>query len=258
MKTWFITGSSRGMGRIWTEAALERGDRVAATARNPDSLADLTNRFGDSVLPLELDVTRPEQAQQAVEKAHSHFGRLDVVVRALFETNFYGTLRVIKAALPILREQKSGHIIGVSSTLGIIAMPLIGYYSMSKWAIESLHESLALEVKALGINVTIVEPGAFATEFGTGALQSQEMDVYRPLREGFMKRMATMERGNPQATAAAVLKLVDAENPPLRFMLGCHNLPAAKAAFAERLATWEAWEQVSNAAQGESIRGAHK
>jgi NAD(P)-dependent dehydrogenase (short-subunit alcohol dehydrogenase family) len=277
MKTWFITGSSRGMGRIWTEAALERGDRVAATARNPDSLADLTKRFGDSVLPLALDVTRPEQTQQAIEQAHSHFGRLDVVVnnagfplvgtveeaseedvRAVFETNFYGTLGVIKAALPILRQQKSGHIIGVSSTLGIIAMPLIGYYSMTKWAVESLHESLALEVNALGIKVTIIEPGAFATEFGTGALQSQPMEVYRPLREGFMKRMATMERGNPQATAAAVLKLVDAENPPLRFMLGCHNLPAAKAAFAERLATWEAWEEVSNTAQGESIRGAHK
>jgi NAD(P)-dependent dehydrogenase (short-subunit alcohol dehydrogenase family) len=228
MKTWFITGSSRGMGRIWTEAALERGDRVAATARNPDSLADLTKRFGDSVLPLALDVTRPEQTQQAIEQAHSHFGRLDVVVnnagfplvgtveeaseedvRAVFETNFYGTLGVIKAALPILRQQKSGHIIGVSSTLGIIAMPLIGYYSMTKWAVESLHESLALEVNALGIKVTIIEPGAFATEFGTGALQSQPMEVYRPLREGFMKRMATMERGNPQATAAAVLKLVD-------------------------------------------------
>jgi NAD(P)-dependent dehydrogenase (short-subunit alcohol dehydrogenase family) len=273
MKTWFITGSSRGLGRIWTEAALERGDRVAATARNPDSLADLTKRFGDAVLPLALDVNRPEQAQQAVEHAHSHFGRLDVVInnaayplagtieeaseeeiRALFETNFYGTLRVIKAALPILREQGNGHIIGVSSTLGIVAMPVIGYYGVSKWAIEALHESLAMEVKAFGIKVTIIEPGAYATEFGAGAARSQEMEVYRPLREQFMERLSTMERGNPQATAAAVLKLVDAENPPLRFMLGCHNLPAAKAAYAERLATWETWEAVSNAAQGESVR----
>lgn len=274
MKTWFITGSSRGFGRIWTEAALERGDRVAATARNPESLADLTKRFGDAVLPLALDVTQPGQAQQAVEQAHAHFGRLDVVInnagfplvgtieeaseddiRSLLETNFYGTLRVIKAALPILRRQKGGHIIGVSSTLGIVAMPLIGYYSVSKWAVESLHESLAMEVKGLGINVTLIEPGAYATEFGAGALRSQEMEVYRPLRERFMERLSTMERGNPQATAAAVLQLVDAEAPPLRFMLGRHNLPAAKAAYAERLATWAAWEEVSNAAQGESVQG---
>jgi NAD(P)-dependent dehydrogenase (short-subunit alcohol dehydrogenase family) len=273
MKTWFITGSSRGLGRIWTEAALERGDHVAATARNPDSLADLTKRFGDAVLPLALDVTRPEQAQQAIEQAHAHFGRLDVVINnaayplagtieeaseeeicALFETNFYGTLRVIKAALPLLRQQGNGHIIGVSSTLGIVAMPVIGYYGVSKWAIEALHESLAMEVKAFGINVTIIEPGAYATEFGAGAARSQEMEVYRPLRERFMESLSKMERGNPRATAAAVLKLVDAENPPLRFMLGCHNLPAAKAAYAERLATWEAWEAVSNAAQGESVR----
>jgi NAD(P)-dependent dehydrogenase (short-subunit alcohol dehydrogenase family) len=273
MKTWFITGSSRGFGRVWTEAALERGDRVAATARNPDSLSDLTKRFGDAVLPLALDVTRPGQAQQAIEKAHGYFGRLDVVinnaafpllgtieeaseedVRSVLETNLYGTLRVIKAALPILRRQNGGHIIGVSSTLGIIAMPLIGYYSMSKWAIESVHESLAMEVKALGIKVTIIEPGAYATEFGVGALRSQELDVYRPLRERFMESLSKMERGNPQATAAAILKLVDAENPPLRFMLGRHNLPAAKAAYTERLATWAAWEEISNAAQGESVR----
>jgi NAD(P)-dependent dehydrogenase (short-subunit alcohol dehydrogenase family) len=273
MKTWFITGSSRGMGRIWAEAALERGDRVAATARNPDSLSDLKKRFGDAVLPLALDVTRPEQAQQAVEQAHYRFGRLDVVVnnaayplagtieeareedvRALLETNFYGTLRVIKAALPILRQQRSGHIIGVSSTLGIIVMPVIGYYSVSKWAVEALHESLAMEVRDLGIKVTIVEPGAYATEFGAGAVRAEEMEAYRPLRQRFMESLATLERGNPQATAAAMLQLVDAEHPPLRFMLGCHNLPAARAAFAERLSTWEAWEAVSNAAQGESVR----
>lgn len=165
MKTWFITGSSRGLGRIWAEAALERGDHVAATARKLDSIADLKERFGDAVLPLALDVSHPDQAQQAVEQAHSHFGQLDVVInnaayplvgtieeasekdiRAQFETNFYGTLRVIKAVLPILRKQGHGHIIGVSSTLGIVAMPIIGYYSVSKWAIESLHESLAMEV----------------------------------------------------------------------------------------------------------------
>jgi NAD(P)-dependent dehydrogenase (short-subunit alcohol dehydrogenase family) len=274
-KTWFITGASRGFGRIWAESALKRGDKVAATARQLTAVADLKERFGDAVLPLALDVAEPGQAGQAVAQAHDHFGKLDVVVnnagypligtveeaseaevRALFETNFYGTLRVIKAVLPLLRQQGSGHILGVSSTLGIITMPLIGFYCTSKWAVESLHESLAQEVKSFGIKVTIVEPGAYATEFGGPASSklSEGMEEYAALRQQIFGSMATMERGNPQATADAILKLVDAENPPLRMMLGNRNLPAARAAYADRLATWEAWETVANAAQGESIR----
>ena len=272
-KTWFITGASRGFGRIWAEAALRRGDNVAASARKLADVADLKKRFGDAVLPLALDVADPEQAQQVVAQAHAHFGRLDVLVnnagyplvgtveeaseaevRALFETNFYGTLRVIKAALPLMRQQGSGHIVGVSSTLGIITMPLIGFYCTSKWAVEALHESLAQEVKGFGIKVTIIEPGAYATEFGSPASsgRSEGMEVYGPLRQRMFESMATMERGNPHATAEAILKLVDSEEPPLRMMLGNKNLPAARAAYADRLATWESWEAVSNAAQGES------
>lgn len=272
-KTWFITGASRGFGRIWAEAALTRGDNVAASARKLVDVADLKKRFGDAVLPLALDVADPEQAQQVVAQAHAHFGRLDVLVnnagyplvgtveeaseaevRVLFETNFYGTLRVIKAALPLMRQQGSGHIVGVSSTLGIITMPLIGFYCTSKWAVEALHESLAQEVKGFGIKVTIIEPGAYATEFGSpeSSGRSEGMEVYGPLRQRMFESMATMERGNPHATAEAVLKLVDAEEPPLRMMLGNKNLPAARAAYADRLATWESWEAISNAAQGES------
>ena len=187
-KTWFITGASRGLGRIWAEAALARGDQVAATARDVADVADFTDRFGDAVLPLALDVTNAEQVQQVVAQAHAHFGRLDVVVnnagyslvgtieeaseadvRALFDTNYFGTIRVIQAVLPLLRQQGSGHILGVSSGLGLVAMPLIGYYCTSKWAVEALHESLAQEVKAFGIKVTIIEPGAYATEFASPA-----------------------------------------------------------------------------------------
>ena len=167
-KVWFITGASRGFGRIWAEAALERGDKVAATARTLADVADLKERFGDAVLPLALDVTDADQARQAIAQAHAHFGRLDVVlnnagyslvgtteeaseadVRAMFDTNYFGTLRVIQAALPLLRQQGSGHILGVSSTLGHVAMPLIGFYCASKWAFEALHESLAQEVKGV-------------------------------------------------------------------------------------------------------------
>jgi NAD(P)-dependent dehydrogenase (short-subunit alcohol dehydrogenase family) len=271
-KIWFITGASRGLGRIWAEAALTRGDKVAATARKLDDISELKERFGDAVLPLALDVTDAEQARRAVHEAHTHFGRLDIVlnnagyalagaveeaseaeVRALFDTNYFGMLHVIKAALPLLRQQGSGHFLGVSSTLGIIAMPLIGFYSASKWAVEALHESLAHEVKDFGIKVTLIEPGAYATEFGSPASlkQSEGMEAYGPLRQRIFGRLATQESGNPHATADAVLKMVDAEQPPLRMILGNKNLPIARAAYVDRLATWEAWETVSNAAQGE-------
>ena len=183
-KTWFITGASRGFGRIWAEAALARGDKVAATARTLADVADLRERFGDAVLPMALDVTDSGQVQQAVGQAHAHFGRLDVVlnnagytligtveeaseaeVRALFDTNYFGALRVIQAALPLLRQQGSGHIVGVSSGLGILAMPLIGFYCATKWALEALHESLAPEVKALRHQGDAARAGRYLTGF---------------------------------------------------------------------------------------------
>lgn len=271
-KVWFITGSSRGFGRIWTEAILDRGDLVAASARSIADLADLAERFGDAMLPLELDVTDADQARRTIAEAHAHFGRLDVVlnnagyslvgtaeeaseaeVRALFDTNYFGVLNVIKAALPLMREQGHGHILGVSSTMGIIAMPLIGYYCASKWAVEALHESLSLEVKPFGIHVSLIEPGAYATDFGSAASlkRAQAMDEYGPLRKSVFDRLTAQERGNPRATTEALLKLVDAEKPPLRLILGNKNLPMARAAYAARVATWEEWQAVSNAAQGE-------
>ena len=170
MKTWFITGASRGFGRVWAEAALKRGDKVAATARSLASIAELKKAYGDQVLTLELDVTNPEQVKHVVEQAHSHFGKLDVIVnnagyslvgtieeasaadvRALYETNIFGTLAVIQAALPLLRKQGGGHILGVSSGLGHVTLPLIGYYCSSKWAFEAIHESLATEVKPFDV-----------------------------------------------------------------------------------------------------------
>ncbi|MFD1676021.1 SDR family NAD(P)-dependent oxidoreductase [Alicyclobacillus fodiniaquatilis] len=270
-KVWFITGTSRGFGRIWAEAALTRGDKVAATARNLGNIVDLKERFGDSVLPMELDVTDTYQVRNVVQQAHAHFGRLDVVlnnagyslvgmveeaseadIRALFDTNYFGMLRVIQAALPLLRQQGSGHILGVSSLLGIVAMPLIGFYSASKWAVEALHESLAHEVTSHGIKVTLLEPGAYATDFGTPASLkvATEMDAYAALRKRIFQGLSSAERGDPQATAEAILKIVDAEEPPLRFAIGTDVLPRVRDVYAGRLATWEAWEGVSNAAQG--------
>ena len=276
-KTWFITGASRGFGRIWAEAALARGDNIAATARDPESVADLAERFGDAALPLALDVTDPDGASRAIEKAHERFGGLDVVlnnagyslvgtieetpledVRAEFDTNVFGALRVIQAALPLLRRQGHGHILGVSSGLGLVSMPLIGYYCASKWAFEAIHESLAQEIRPFGLRVTIIEPGAYATEFGSPASLkvSDAMDAYSELRQGIMAGLSGQERGDPHATPEAILKVVDAENPPLRLMLGSGNLPQVRAAYADRLATWEAWADVANAAQGAPKRAA--
>ena len=185
-KVWFITGASRGFGRIWAEAALKRGDKVAITARKLDAIADFKERYSGAVLPLVLDVTSPSQVKDAVAQAHTHFGRLDVVlnpagyalvgaieepdeasIRAEFETNLFGTLRVIRAALPYLRGQGVGHIIGVSSVSGILAQPISGYYHASKWAFEAIHETLSQEVKQFGINVTLLEPGPYATDFAS-------------------------------------------------------------------------------------------
>ena len=270
-KVWFITGASRGFGSVWTDAALKRGDKVAATARNLESIAHLKEKYGDNVLTLALDVTKPDQVKTAVEKAHSYFGRLDIVfnnagyslvgtieeasaddVRALYETNIFGSLAVIKAALPILREQGYGHILGTSSNLGHVTLPVIGYYCSSKWAFEAIHESLAAEVKSFGIKVTIIEPGAYATEFGSQeSLKFAEgLDIYTDYKNNFFETLKNLERGNPNATPQALFKIVDAENPPLRFFLGGHNMAWVREAYAERLATWEAWETVSNEAQG--------
>jgi NADP-dependent 3-hydroxy acid dehydrogenase YdfG len=272
-KVWFITGASRGFGRVWADAALKRGDKVAATARKLESIAELKEKYGDNVLTLELDVTKPEQVKTAVAQAHAHFGRLDIVlnnagyslvgtieeasaddVKAMYETNIFGALAVIQAALPLLRAQGGGHILGTSSNLGHVTLPVIGYYCSSKWAFEAIHETLAAEVKDFGIKVTIIEPGAYATEFG-----SQEslkfaagLDIYTDFKEQFFGRLRGMQRGDPNATPEALFKVVDAENPPLRINLGSHNLPWVRTAYAERLAIWEEWDAVSAAAQGTS------
>jgi len=270
-KVWFITGTSRGFGRVWADAALKRGDKVAATARNLKSIADLKEKYGDNVLTLELDVTKPEQVKAAVQQAHAHFGKLDIVfnnagyslvgtieeasaddIRAMYETNILGPVAVIQAALPLLRAQGYGHILGTSSNLGHVTLPVIGYYCSSKWAFEAIHESLALEIKDFGIKVTIIEPGAYATEFGSpeSLKFAAGLDVYEEFKNQFFGTLRGLERGDPGATPEALFKVVDAENPPLRFNLGSHNLPWVQKAYAERLALWEEWNSVSASAQG--------
>jgi NAD(P)-dependent dehydrogenase (short-subunit alcohol dehydrogenase family) len=271
-KVWFITGASRGFGREWTIAALERGDKVAATARDTASLKDLVERFGDSLLPLQLEVTDRNADFAAVQQAAEHFGRLDVVinnagygqfgmveelsesdVRDQIETNLFGAIWVTQAALPILRAQGSGHIIQVTSIGGITAFPMIGMYHASKWALEGITQALAGEVADFGIKVTLIEPTGYATDWaGSSARRATPLAAYDDLREATLKaRSARMSTpGDPSASAAALMKVVDAEVPPLRIFFGDGPLAVASADYESRLATWREWEPVSIEAHG--------
>jgi NAD(P)-dependent dehydrogenase (short-subunit alcohol dehydrogenase family) len=271
-KVWFITGTSRGFGREWAIAALERGDKVAATARDTATLSELVERFGDAVLPLQLDVTDRAADFAAVKLAHEHFGRLDVVVnnagygqfgfieelseqdaRDQIETNVFGALWVTQAALPYLRAQRSGHIIQVSSIGGITAFPNVGIYHASKWALEGFSQALAQEVAPFGVHVTLIEPAGFSTDWsGSSSRRAPELPDYAEVHQATEEVRSTRwaAPGDPKASAAAVLKVVDAEQPPLRVFFGTAPLELAKADYEQRLRTWEEWQPVAELAQG--------
>jgi NAD(P)-dependent dehydrogenase (short-subunit alcohol dehydrogenase family) len=270
-KVWFITGTSKGFGRVWAEAALERGDQVAATARDIKSLGGLVQRFGDQVAVLPLDVTDKGAVHAAIRAANAHFGRLDVVVnnagyglfgaieevseaeaRAQIETNLFGALWVTQAVLPIMRAQGSGHIIQVSSIGGVNAFPTVGLYHASKWALEGFSQSLAAEVAPFGIKVTLIEPGGFATDWGGASAQrAQQLSAYDDARAKIAAVRSRNVPGDPDATGPAILKVVDAPEPPLRIFFGSSGLTMTRAEYARRIEMWEKWNNVSLEAQGD-------
>ena len=271
-KVWFITGTSRGFGREWATAALERGDKVAATARDVSTLDDLAQKYSDALLPIQLDVTDRDADFAAVAKAHDHFGRLDIVVnnagygqfgfieelseseaRDQIETNVFGALWITQAALPFLRAQRSGHIIQVSSIGGITAFQNVGIYHASKWALEGFSQALAQEVASFGVHVTLIEPGGFSTDWaGASSKRSEQLPAYAEAHEEAQRLRAqrVSKPGDPKASAGAVLKIVYAENPPLRVFFGELPLQLAKADYENRLKTWEEWQPVAVEAQG--------
>ncbi|QGN32539.1 SDR family NAD(P)-dependent oxidoreductase [Microlunatus sp. Gsoil 973] len=274
-KTWFVTGSSRGLGRKFVEAALARGDRVAASARRTAHLEDLVESYGDAILPVELDVTDRRSVFQGVERAVEHFGRLDVIVnnagyaligaveelseeqlRDQLETNLFGAVWVIQAVLPHLRKQRSGHIVQITSAAGLFSMPLGAGYHASKWALEGLNDALAQEVADFGVKVTIIEPGGFATRSGknpdplnNGHL-AETNAAYDTLRERLATTLGTQPAGDPGAAAQALLKLVDSDSPPLRVLFGTGFYPMLKKVYADRLQTWAQWHDLAAEAQG--------
>jgi NAD(P)-dependent dehydrogenase (short-subunit alcohol dehydrogenase family) len=268
---WLITGTSAGFGREIARAALDRGDRVVATARRPDTLADLAAAAPDRVLALPLDVTRQEQIDDAVRAALDHFGRIDVLVnnaghgsvgaieevepghlRDLMETMFFGPIALTKAVLPHMRERGSGAIVQMSSMGGQLAPPGFGAYCAAKWALEAASQALAAEVAPLGLRVLIVEPGSFRTEFGGARLhESPVIAAYAETagrNRDYITGVDGTQPGDPRKAAAAILDALDAPEPPLRLALGADAVESIGAGLDARRAELDAWAHVARAA----------
>jgi NAD(P)-dependent dehydrogenase (short-subunit alcohol dehydrogenase family) len=273
-RTWLITGASRGLGRAFAEAALEAGDVVAATARTSSDLDALVAAHPGRALALTLDVTDRARVFAAVDEAADRLGRLDVVVncagyglhvpieeateseaRAQMETNFFGALWVAQAAMPHLRRAASGHLVQVSSAAGGVAFPLVGLYCASKYALEGLTESLALEAAPFGVHVTILQPSDFRTGFREACVRS--IDPASPYAEAFPENVATLaiptsddEAGDPRRAAEALLRLVAMPDPPVRLLLGNMAFDRVTGAHRRQLAEWQRFEELARSADG--------
>jgi NADP-dependent 3-hydroxy acid dehydrogenase YdfG len=264
-----ITGSSTGFGRSLAEAVLRHGNRVVATARKPEQLVDLVQAYPDTAKAVRLDVTNPQQTKEAVEAALTTFGRIDVVVnnagygsigaieemsdeavRRQFETNVFGVLNVTRAVLPTLRQQQSGHILNLSSVGGFVSFGAAGVYCATKFAVEALSEALSQEVANMEIKVTIIEPGAFRTDFNGRSLAKPEhlMDEYKSVTGGFLQWLEEMDGkqpGDPDKAAAAMIQVVETAHPPLRLALGADAVDAIEKKLKSMQAELDAWREVS-------------
>jgi NAD(P)-dependent dehydrogenase (short-subunit alcohol dehydrogenase family) len=268
-RVWLITGASSGLGRALAEAALERGERVVASARDPERVADLAERHPENAIATRLDVTKPEEAHEAVEAGLAAFGRIDVVVnnagyglfgaleelpdeelRAEFETNVFGALNVIRAALPQLRRQRSGHIVQISSLEGVApAVAGEGAYAATKFAVEGLAEALAKDVAHLGIGVTIVEPGPVRTDFAAGAVAHapQSDDYARSVGKAleWFEDLAGRQPNDPARVAEAIVEAIGAPDPPLRLALGAEAVQAIREKIDGQRQDLDDWERLS-------------
>ncbi len=267
-RVWLITGCSSGFGAALAAAVLARGQRVVATARNVDALRALAAQFPETYRALALDVTDASQVKRVVAQAVEDFGRLDVVVNNAgyglvgafeefgaqqiarnFDTNFFGALEVIRAALPILRAQGSGHIVNISAAAVISNYAGFSIYGATKWALEGVSESLAAELKPLGIKVTIVQPGPFRTDFIARSLERAENHIADYDRTSgkfarFLDTMAGKQPGDPAKAAQAIIAAVESDTPPLRLILGKYANAKSRKKHADAERERAAWEQV--------------
>jgi NAD(P)-dependent dehydrogenase (short-subunit alcohol dehydrogenase family) len=267
-KVWLITGSSRGLGRAFTEAVLQAGDRVIAGARRPEQLADLTKTYGEYIHPIALDVTSEEQAQLAFEAAISTFGTLDVLVnnagfgnvapvedtsiasfRDQIETNLFGVIIMTKAVLPYFRERRAGHIVQVTSIAGRLGPAGRAPYAAAKFGVEGFSESLSREIAPLGVKVTIIEPGGFRTDFAGASTELKEGRSEYASTVGasvsFQRSYNGNQPGDPAKAAAALLHVVSLPNPPLRLLLGRDCYAAAEKNALEKLESDRRFQDLS-------------
>lgn len=266
---WLITGCSTGIGREIARAALEGGERVAVTARNPASVEDLVAAYPGQAIALALDVNDQSQIDAAVRDTEAAFGRVDVLVnnagygyvsaveegvdddvRRMFDTNFFGAIATIKAVLPGMRARKSGYIVNISSMTGLVSNPGNVYYSASKFALESLSEGLAKELTPLGLRVSVVEPGLFRTDWSSRSMQESEPTIsdYEEtigVRRELIRSSAGGEPGDPRRVGDAILMLSRLESPPLRLLLGGDVLAATRAKLADFESSLKEWEAVT-------------
>lgn len=268
-KIWFVTGSSRGLGRALVETVLAAGDKVVATARKPAELAELGKTHGNNVRTVKLDVTSPTDVSNAVATAVEAFGRIDVVVnnagygftgafeemtvdefKGQIDTNFWGVVHVTRAVLPILRKQGSGHIIQITSIGGRIAVPGVSGYHAAKFAVEGFSESLAQEIKPLGLKLTIVEPGGFRTDWaGASMAYASPLEAYAPtvgIMRGYMEKHGGQQPGDPRKAASAILRITEIAEPPLRLPLGNDAMAFLRNSYktsAEELDRWAEFTQ---------------
>ncbi|MFB7630374.1 oxidoreductase [Streptomyces sp. NPDC056149] len=266
---WFITGCSTGLGRALATAVLARGHRAVVTARDPETVSDIVAEHADRALSLALDVTRPDQVRAAVEQAEAAFGRIDVLVnnagygylaaieegedeqiRELFDTNVFGLVDVTRAVLPGMRASRAGHIVNISSLGGLVAFGATGYYHATKFAVEGLSESLAAEVGPLGIKVTLVEPAAFRTNWSGPSMRQSAQHIDDYAATAGARRASTLatyghQPGDPARAAEAVLRVVEAEEPPLRLLLGRVALDVMTARLDSLRDTMDAWRHLT-------------
>ena len=268
-RVWFVTGTSTGFGRILAEEVLKAGGKVVATARNVAQIADLEQQYPGRAKAIALDVTSKQQSEAAVAQAIEAFGRIDVLVnnagyglagaveeasdeeiKRQIDTNVYGVLYVTRAALPHLRKQCSGHILNLSSILGLTAMPGFSFYSLTKFAVEGLSEGLAAELAPLGIKVTLVEPGPFRTDFASrsAVFTSTEIDDYKQTagktRE-YLRTISGTQKGDPLRAVHALMEIVESTDPPLHLLLGSVAYTRYRGKLKQLDEELSKWEQVS-------------
>ncbi|RYF90902.1 MAG: oxidoreductase [Chitinophagaceae bacterium] len=268
-KVWFITGCSTGFGRHLAQEALAKGDKVAVTARNINDVKDLTDQYANTAFAITLDVTKEEQVKEAVKKAIDQFGKIDVLVnnagigyfgaieeseeeqvRRMFEINFFGLAAVTKEVLPHLRQQRSGHIINISSIGGSVAFPGVGMYNATKFAVTGYSEALAKELAPLGIKVTVIAPSGFRTDWaGRSANDSKiKIEDYQTTahtNQGNIRGYSGNQPGDPVRAAQAIIKITETVNPPVRLFLGAGALKGIKNKIEEITRDVDAWEETT-------------